>query len=77
MGETWTLRHVKNPDSTGKTITSAPRNLPLALRTQESMRSLGQETCGCHLYLELTWSDSPLYTDLLGVEWDSSKCDQS
>jgi hypothetical protein len=48
-------RRADIPVSTGKTITSAPRDLPKAFRKKnEPRRSLGQDPPGFHLCEELT-----------------------
>ena len=43
LGESWSPRSADTPMSTGRTTTSAPRDLPGALRTQEPRSSLGQD----------------------------------
>jgi hypothetical protein len=50
LGESWSPRSADTPMSTGRTTTSAPRDLPGALRTPELMNSPGQDPSSFHLH---------------------------
>ena len=62
------------PVSTGKTITSAQRDLPGVLRTQELRSSLGQEPSGLRLHPELILCHRATYTNTARRELVSQEC---
>jgi hypothetical protein len=60
-GEKWSPRVADTPASTSKTTTSALRDRPGTLRTQEPMNSLRQNPLGFCLLQELTLCHSSPY----------------
>ena len=50
LGESWSPRSVDTPVSTGKTTTSALRDQPRTLSTEELKSSLGQDLSGFYLH---------------------------
>jgi hypothetical protein len=67
--ESWSSGSTGTPVSTGNTTTSAPRELPRALRTQDPRSSLGQDPSSFRLCLELTLCHCFPCPKPLGKSW--------
>ena len=73
-GKSWSLKSADMSVSTGKTSTSAERDLPGTLRTQEQRSSLGQDPSGSHLCWKLILCHSAPYTNTARGKLVSQEC---
>jgi hypothetical protein len=74
LGESWPPRNADKPVTTGKTTTSAQRDLPGILRTKELRSGLGQEPFDFPLLQELILCHSAPYPNTTRRELVSQEC---
>jgi hypothetical protein len=74
LGESRSSSSADKPLSTGKTTTSAQRDPPRALKTQEPRSCLGQDPSGFGLPKEHILCHSAPYANTIGRELVSQEC---